>query len=170
MLNRARDLRTVGRITAAVHFLMMTLLGSSAIAAIRLSPIVLWGRFRFPTLFGTVLVWVTGMALAFTVLNLAARGLGAPFAIVLSHRLTADWCYAYTRNPMVFCMFGLVMAVGCKLGSGVLLLWTVSAVIPGMIGFLRLYEERELELRFGADYLNYKRRVPMLWPKCPISH
>jgi protein-S-isoprenylcysteine O-methyltransferase Ste14 len=68
---------------------------------------------------------------------------------------------------MVLCMFGFLVALGCRLGSGVLLLWTASAAIPAMIGFLRLYEERELELRFGVDYLEYKRRVPRLWPKCP---
>ena len=39
-----------------------------------------------------------------------------------------------------------------------------------MIGFLRLYEEQELELPFGEDYFEYKRRVPdaladmSVWP------
>jgi protein-S-isoprenylcysteine O-methyltransferase Ste14 len=32
-----------------------------------------------------------------------------------------------------------------------------------------VYEERELELRFGASYLEYKSRTPMLFPRKPRS-
>jgi len=33
--------------------------------------------------------------------------------------------------------------------------------------FLKAFEERELEIRFGASYLEYKARTPMLWPRRP---
>jgi len=36
-----------------------------------------------------------------TVINLALKGFGAPFFIVLSRKLAADWLYAWTRDPMV---------------------------------------------------------------------
>ena len=166
-LNRARTLRTVARITAVVHFFLMTLLGSAAIAAFKLASGVWWGRFSFPLAPGRVLFWITGFALMFTVLNLALRAFGAPFAIVLSGRLTTEWSYSYTRNPMVLCLFGFLVAVACRLGSTLFLLWIATAAFPVMLWYLRIYEERELELRFGASYLEYRQRVPMLWPRWP---
>jgi len=166
-LDRAPGLRGIARITAIVHFFVMTLLGSAIISAVDLASKISWGRFPFPAGVGRALVWITGIALAFTVLNLAVRGLGAPFAIVLSRRLTADWCYAYARNPMVLCLFAFLVALACMLRSSLLLLWIATATTPAMAGFLRMYEERELELRFGASYKEYRQKVPMLWPRWP---
>jgi protein-S-isoprenylcysteine O-methyltransferase Ste14 len=36
-----------------------------------------------------------------------------------------------------------------------------------LLFFVKMYEERELELRFGAPYLEYKSRTPMLLPRKP---
>jgi protein-S-isoprenylcysteine O-methyltransferase Ste14 len=36
-----------------------------------------------------------------------------------------------------------------------------------MLFFMTYYEERELEVRFGASYLEYKARTPMLFPRKP---
>lgn len=33
--------------------------------------------------------------------------------------------------------------------------------------FVKVYEERELEIRFGASYLEYRARTPMLFPGKP---
>jgi protein-S-isoprenylcysteine O-methyltransferase Ste14 len=169
-LDRSRDPQHVARVTAVVHFLIMTVLGSAAIAAIQLAGTISWGRFPFPASLGRVLTWIAGGALLLTVLNLAVRGMGAPFAIKLSGRLATDWCYAYTRNPMVLCLFAFLVALACWLQSGLLLVWAASAVIPVMVFYLRVYEEPELELRFGVSYVEYRKRVPMLWPRRSIHN
>ena len=36
------------------------------------------------------------------------------------------------------------------------------ALSPAELSMLKLFEERELELRFGDEYLAYKRSTPML--------
>ncbi len=36
-----------------------------------------------------------------------------------------------------------------------------------LLVFVKVYEERELEIRFGASYLEYKSRTPMLFPRRP---
>ena len=46
------------------------------------------------------MVWISGLVCLLTVVNLALKGLGAPFFIQLSRRLSTDWMYAWSRNPM----------------------------------------------------------------------
>jgi protein-S-isoprenylcysteine O-methyltransferase Ste14 len=149
-----------------VHYAMMIALGVSILPAIRLvqrQP----GTLPIPQQVGQVLVWFTGLATFLTVLNLAIRGLGAPFAAKLSSRLASDWMYAWTRNPMLLCTLALLLSVGLRYRSLWFFLWVMLIVSPGWIFFVRIYEERELEIRFGNSYLQYKARTPLLWPRRP---
>jgi len=36
-----------------------------------------------------------------------------------------------------------------------------------LLTIVKVFEERELEIRFGASYLEYKSRTPMLFPRRP---
>ncbi len=51
--------------------------------------------------------------------------------------------------------------------SALFMLWVVGLFTPAMLVFLKVYEERELEVRFGASYLEYRASTPMLWPRRP---
>lgn len=57
------------------------------------------------------------------------------------------------------------LALGLLAGSKYFTLWLLIEVIPSHIFYLKFFEERELELRFGHPYLEYKKRVPFLIPK-----
>ena len=89
----------------------MTLPGCAIIIAFRFMqtyPIV---RILFPREVTFPLVQILGIASLLTVLNLAFRGLGLPFATVLSRKLAADWLYRRSRNPMLLsCLFVLIAA------------------------------------------------------------
>ena len=113
------------------------------------------------------LVVVTGTAAALTVVNLAWRGLGAPFAVKLSSRLATDWMYGWTRNPMGLCSACWFASMGLERGSVWFLVWLAISVSPGWIFFAKVYEERELELRFGQSYVEYRQRTPMFLPRKP---
>jgi protein-S-isoprenylcysteine O-methyltransferase Ste14 len=39
----------------------------------------------------------------------------------------------------------------------------------GILIYIKLIEEKELEERFGSEYLEYKRRTPFLIPHFPKS-
>lgn len=148
------------------HYAMMIALGVGIFPAIRLvqhRP----GTLPIPYLIGNALVWFTGAATALTVLNLAIRGLGAPFAAKLSTRLATDWMYAWTRNPMLLCTLALLLSVGLRYRSIWFVVWVILIVSPGWIFFVKVYEERELQIRFGDSYLKYKARTPMLLPRRP---
>lgn len=116
---------------------------------------------------GLVLVIITGLAFLIVVMNLALKAFGAPFFIVLSPKLAIDWCYAWTRNPMVLAAFALFVSLGVWFQSALFLLWVIVDFMPAMLFFVKVYEERELEFRFGDSYLEYKSKTPMLFPRKP---
>jgi protein-S-isoprenylcysteine O-methyltransferase Ste14 len=120
-----------------------------------------------PAGIGWLLVIITGAALLLTVVNLALKGFGAPFFIALSRKLAADWMYAWTRNPMVLAGLAFLLALGIWYQSALFVLWALILFTPALLVFVKVYEERELEIRFGASYLEYRSRTPMLFPRKP---
>jgi protein-S-isoprenylcysteine O-methyltransferase Ste14 len=120
-----------------------------------------------PPRVGSALVIITGAACAVTVANLALKGFGAPFFVVLSRKLAADWLYAWTRNPMVLAALSWFVSLGIWFRSALFVLWVLVVFTPALLFFVKVFEERELELRFGASYLEYKARTPMLIPRRP---
>jgi protein-S-isoprenylcysteine O-methyltransferase Ste14 len=156
-------------ITTFVQFGVGTLLGAAVIRAItthrdwsdRMLPV--------PTEIGLWLAIITGAAVSLTVVTLALRGFGAPFFIVLSRKLAADWLYAWTRNPMVLAVLACLLSLGIWFQSVLFVLWALILFAPALLIFVKVYEERELEFRFGASYLEYKSRTPMLFPRRPRS-
>ena len=110
---------------------------------------------------------LTGAATLLTVVNLALRGLGAPFAIALSKKLAVDWLYAWTRNPMVLAALIFLLSLGIWYQSALFVVWVLFLFAPALLFFVKVYEERELEARFGASYLEYKSKTPMLFPRKP---
>ena len=113
------------------------------------------------------MVMVTGAGSVLTVINLAIRGLGLPFALKLSSRLATDYLYRWTRNPMVLCSFAWFMSLALRHALPGAILWLAVSVFPGWIFFVKRYEERELEIRFGPPYVSYRARTPFLWPGRP---
>ena len=120
-----------------------------------------------PTQIGLWLAIITGAALLLTVANLALKGFGAPFFIALSRKLAADWLYAWTRNPMVLAALAFLLSLGIWFQSALFVLWVLILFAPALLTFVKVYEERELEFRFGASYLDYKSKTPMLFPRKP---
>jgi protein-S-isoprenylcysteine O-methyltransferase Ste14 len=120
-----------------------------------------------PAGIGWGLVVVTGAASFIVVANLALMGLGAPFFIVLSRKLVTDWLYARTRNPMVLAGLAFFLSLGIWFQSFLFIIWVLIGFTPALLFFVKMYEERELEIRFGASYIEYKSRTPMLFPGKP---
>jgi protein-S-isoprenylcysteine O-methyltransferase Ste14 len=167
MLDAKPTIGHVARITTFVHYDIMILLGAAIIQALKLAQASPGWGIPLPAPLSQVLVVTTVALTALTVANLALRGLGAPFGIALSRRLAIDWMYAWTRNPMVLCTLALLVSAGLWLRSLLFVLWVVVVVLPVMLMYLKVYEERELAIRFGESYLDYKAKTPMLWPRKP---
>jgi hypothetical protein len=73
--------------------------------------------------------------------------------------------YIWTRNPMLTGVFTGLFGLGVLLHSVGMVLISIPAYILLHVIELKLVEEPELERRFGTDYSDYRRRVPMFWPR-----
>ncbi len=167
LLDRRPSLHRVEYITSFVHAGLMLLFGTGIIMAIKTNDT--WQGVAIPIshTLGITLFLITGAFLLLTVVNLALRGLGAPFAISLSRRLATDWLYSWTRNPMALALLSCLVALGLWLQSTFFIIWILILVTPAWLVFLKVYEERELELRFGEAYRTYKSKTSFILPKKP---
>jgi protein-S-isoprenylcysteine O-methyltransferase Ste14 len=66
---------------------------------------------------------------------------------------------------MVLATLAWFIAIGLLLQSTLFVVWVLLLVAPVEIVVLKVYEERELEIRFGQSYRDYKARTSFLWPK-----
>lgn len=93
------------------------------------------------------------------------HGEGTPLHLHPTQRLITTGPYSYLRNPMsagiLYYYFGLGAATG---HPAMIFIW---APLYGLIAIasLKLVEEKELEHRFGDEYRDYKKNVPMLFPR-----
>lgn len=70
----------------------------------------------------------------------------------------------FESNPMVLGTVAGYLGFGVWLGSvsGIALVLVSAAIL---LVYVKTFEEKELEARFGADYLEYKRTTPFLLPR-----
>jgi protein-S-isoprenylcysteine O-methyltransferase Ste14 len=167
ILDRNHVTGHVAWITTFVHFSLGFTFGVPIVRA--LSTHQNWPGWvlPIPSEIGLILVIITGAASFLTVVNLALKGLGAPFFIAISRKLASDWLYARTRNPMVLAALAFGLSLGIWFQSALFVLWVLILFAPALLFFVKVYEERELEIRFGQSYRDYKARTSFLWPKKP---
>ncbi|MFX1391601.1 MAG: methyltransferase family protein [Promethearchaeota archaeon] len=72
--------------------------------------------------------------------------------------------YKYTRNPMVFGYILIWIGLGFLFNSIFLLFGFSLLITLLLIVFVKLWEEKNLEKRFGNSYSEYKKRVSFLIP------
>jgi protein-S-isoprenylcysteine O-methyltransferase Ste14 len=91
-------------------------------------------------------------------------GRGTPMPVMPTQKLVIKGPYAVCRNPMAFgtllLYFGLVVWTG---SSGVLVVWLLFTII--LLAYTKLIEEKELALRFGKQYVDYKAHTPFILPR-----
>jgi protein-S-isoprenylcysteine O-methyltransferase Ste14 len=167
LLDRQPTIQRAAQTSLLVHYTLLLLLGVAIIEAVKTYQAWYGWKLPIPVAIGRGLVIATSLATLLTVVNLALRGLGAPFAVALSRKLAVDWMYAWTRNPMVLGTLAFLLALGIWFQSALFVAWVLLLVTPAWLAFVIVYEERELEIRFGASYLEYKAKTPLLFPRKP---
>ena len=118
---------------------------------------------------GTVLMVAGGLFGFWAVLAEARIGHGTPVPMVPTRRLVVVPPFTYCRNPMVLgtgvCYLGFSLWLGSV--SAIVLVVVFAALL---LVYAKVLEEKELEARFGADYLEYKRTTPFLVPGLTRRH
>jgi len=89
---------------------------------------------------------------------------GTPVPLIPTQKLLVSGVFKQCRNPMIFgtlCLYtGIAVFVGSICGILFNILFAALLII-----YVKLVEERELEMRFGQEYLNYKARTPFIIPR-----
>ena len=111
-----------------------------------------------PLLGGGIFLWL------WSVLHFA-KVKGTPVPVSPPPKLVDTGPYAYVRNPMLSGVFLILFGIAFLTGSLSLLLVFAPAFMGFSILEFKLVEEPELEKRLGKEYLDYKRRTPILIPR-----
>lgn len=111
------------------------------------------------------LIFLAGFILAISTLAPFFRSRGSPVPTIPPPKLITTGLYGYVRNPMALGALLILEGLGFYYGS--LSLIFVFAPLPILLYalFIKAVEEKELEMRFGQEYLDYKKRVPMFIPR-----
>jgi protein-S-isoprenylcysteine O-methyltransferase Ste14 len=120
----------------------------------------------FPTISKVVAIVMMFIGIGFVILavgSLLFKGQGFPL-MILSQKLADHLLYKWTRNPMMLGLFLTLIGIGLLVGSSFFTLWSLMGFVPAIVFWLKFVEERELEMRFGQPYREYKQRVPFLFP------
>jgi len=91
-------------------------------------------------------------------------GGGTPVPVMATQRLIIQKPYYYCRNPMALGAIVVYLGVALLIGSisAVVLVLTLAVLLLVDIKFL---EEKEMELRFGVDYREYRKQTPFINPR-----
>jgi len=108
---------------------------------------------------------ILGLSLAgWTMRLFSVKGKGTAAPWNPPKNLVVSGPYCYVRNPMITSV--LIMQIAEALLLNTWLCWILFALfwLSNMIYF-PLFEEKDLEKRFGESYLEYKRNVPRWIPR-----
>jgi protein-S-isoprenylcysteine O-methyltransferase Ste14 len=107
---------------------------------------------------------VVGWLLAnWTVKVQFSLGKGTPIPFMATQNLVVKGPYIYCRNPMT--LGTAIFYLGAAIWLGSISAIGLGLIYPvGILIYIKLIEEMELEDRFGSEYLEYKMKTPFLIP------
>jgi protein-S-isoprenylcysteine O-methyltransferase Ste14 len=91
-------------------------------------------------------------------------GSGTPLPMMPTQKLVVIPPFTYSRNPMTLGTIIAYSGIGVCIGSisEILIVLTFGALLLCYVKFL---EEKELEQRFGQEYVDYKKKTPFIIPR-----
>ena len=88
-------------------------------------------------------------------------GRGTPVPLMATQKLIIQPPYSYCRNPMALGAIGMYLGVAILFRSiGAILVVLFFAGL--LLIYIKLVEEKEMQSRFGQEYLAYKQQTPFL--------
>ena len=132
--------------------------------------VLYFSRFNFilPTLLQLIcgcILLISGLILAFWTMILFNKiGKGTPAPWAAPKHLVIEGPFKIVRNPMIIGVLLILSAQALILNSAGIFYWAVIFFVINCIYF-KVFEEKQLEKKFGQEYLRYKEKVPMWLPK-----
>jgi protein-S-isoprenylcysteine O-methyltransferase Ste14 len=89
---------------------------------------------------------------------------GTPLPMMATKKLLISGPFKQCRNPMSFGTLLLYIGISILVGS-ISAIGMVVVFLIMLIAYVKKIEERELEMRFGEEYLAYKKETPFIIPR-----
>ena len=109
---------------------------------------------------GLYIVWIT-------VSLFTDYGKGTPAPYSPPNVLVAIGIYRYVRNPMMIGVWCVLIGEANFFMSAEILIWFLMFFIGSTL-FVTLWEETDLEIRFGEPYCQYAKKVPRWIPRIKL--
>jgi protein-S-isoprenylcysteine O-methyltransferase Ste14 len=112
---------------------------------------------------GVIAIMLGGFLAFWTIMAQIKLASGTPFPMLPTKRLLTAGPFSYCRNPMTL---GTIIAYSgvAVLAGSYTALSAVFILASMLLAYLKLIEEKELEMRFGQEYLEYKKKTPFILP------
>ncbi len=113
---------------------------------------------------GSMLIVLGVIFLLWTIKAQRDIGKGTPMPLMATQKLVIQKPYSFTRNPLAFGLINFYFGISVLIGSVTsgLMVFIFSAII---LSYIKFVEEKELEQRYGEEYLEYKQITPFLIPR-----
>jgi protein-S-isoprenylcysteine O-methyltransferase Ste14 len=119
----------------------------------------------FPALLIGLVMICTGLCvMIITISTFISIGKGTLAPWSPTKKLISIGIYGYVRNPMIMGVLTVLIGESLAILSFNILIWALIFFIINNVYFL-VYEEPNLEKRFGNEYREYKRNVPRWIPR-----
>jgi len=92
------------------------------------------------------------------------KGKGTPVPIMATKKVLVCKPYSFCRNPMGLGMIVFYMGISVIVRSYLAAGATVFIVLISVV-YIKTFEEKELALRFGEEYMQYKKATPFMIPR-----
>jgi protein-S-isoprenylcysteine O-methyltransferase Ste14 len=118
----------------------------------------------FHLLAGLILILAGLVIMSITIYSFARIGKGTLAPWSPPRKLVLQGLYRHVRNPMILGVFTVLLGEALSLWSTSILIWAGFLILINTVYFI-IYEEPDLEKRFGNDYREYKKHVPRWLPR-----
>ena len=112
---------------------------------------------------GVMAIIVGGIVAMWTIVIQITLASGTPFPMLPTKKLLIVGPFKYCRNPMTLGTIILYAGIAIMIGSFSALL-AVAIFAAMLIVYLKSIEEKELQMRFGSEYIEYKKKTPFIIP------
>lgn len=121
-------------------------------------------RFTVISLIGLILICIGLFILILTISNFIRIGKGTLAPWSPTSKLVIVGIYGYVRNPMIMGVMTALLGESIYFQSMNIFIWLIVFFIINNIYFT-IYEEPNLEKRFGSEYIEYKKNVSRWIPR-----
>ncbi len=117
---------------------------------------------------GIIAIILGGFIAMSTILAQIKFASGTPFPMLPTQKLLVTGPFEYCRNPMTLGTIMLYSGIAVFIGSFSAVLFVVLFTLL-LFMYIKLVEEKELALRFGQAYLDYKKNTPFIIPNSFVT-